>query len=270
MSATTTKSRPASGDSAPRRSAMDPRISQRRRDVSRQQGRRRFWVLLSVVIVVAVVLGGWLILHLPWFSAKVVTVSGAVHETPAQVIAAGGLDHHPALLGLNTTNVANRIERLPWVSTATVKVAWPDRVHVVVTEAAPAAQMKTTTGAWALLAANGRVLATAPTQILHVVVLNGPAAPAPTATAVLPRDLSALEVAATLPMSFKAQVASVNIEPAGWIQLTMTTPLTVDIGQPSQLASKYEDVSSILAGATLHSGDVIDVSVPDAPTVSGG
>ena len=29
-------------------------------------------------------------------------------------------------------------------------------------------------------------------------------------------------------------------------------------------------VASILAGATLHNGDVIDVSVPDAPTVTPG
>jgi hypothetical protein len=29
-------------------------------------------------------------------------------------------------------------------------------------------------------------------------------------------------------------------------------------------------VTSILAGATLHNGDVIDVSVPDAPTVTAG
>jgi hypothetical protein len=48
----------------------------------------------------------------------------------------------------------------------------------------------------------------------------------------------------------------------------MTTPVVVDIGSTSQLSAKYEDVSSILAGATLHDGDVIDVSVPDAPTVA--
>jgi hypothetical protein len=48
----------------------------------------------------------------------------------------------------------------------------------------------------------------------------------------------------------------------------MTTPVVVDIGTTSQLSAKYEDVSSILAGAALHDGDVIDVSVPDAPTVT--
>jgi hypothetical protein len=33
------------------------------------------------------------------------------------------------------------------------------------------------------------------------------------------------------------------------------------------LEAKYEALASVLAGATLASGDVIDVSVPDEPTV---
>jgi len=60
-----------------------------------------------------------------------------------------------------------------------------------------------------------------------------------------------------------------TVSTAGWVQLSMTTPIAVDIGTATQLTAKYEDVSSILAGATLHNGDVIDVSVPDAPTVTG-
>jgi Na+/H+ antiporter NhaC len=62
----------------------------------------------------------------------------------------------------------------------------------------------------------------------------------------------------------------VTVEAAGWVQLAMTTPILVDIGDASQLQAKYEDVSAMLAGATLHDGDVVDVSVPGAPTVTGG
>ena len=84
------------------------------------------------------------------------------------------------------------------------------------------------------------------------------------------RDAAGLRVATTLPASFAAQVTGVTVEPAGWVQLAMTTPILVDIGSATQLTAKYEDVSSILAGATLHNGDVIDVSVPQAPTVTPG
>jgi hypothetical protein len=73
-----------------------------------------------------------------------------------------------------------------------------------------------------------------------------------------------------LPVSFAAQVTAVTVEPAGWVQLALTTPILVNIGTATELAAKYEDVSSILAGATLHNGDVIDVSIPQAPTVTPG
>ena len=78
-------------------------------------------------------------------------------------------------------------------------------------------------------------------------------------------------MAATLPPSFRAQVTAVNVEsaPGDWVQLTMTTPILVNIGNASQLTAKYEDVTAMLASATLHDGDIIDVSVPGAPTVTG-
>jgi hypothetical protein len=88
---------------------------------------------------------------------------------------------------------------------------------------------------------------------------------------VLPtKDAAGLEVAATLPASFAAQVTAVTVEAAGWVQLSLTTPLVVNIGTATQLPTKYEAVSAILGGATLHNGDVIDVSVPQAPTVTSG
>ena len=79
-------------------------------------------------------------------------------------------------------------------------------------------------------------------------------------------------MAATLPPSFRAQVTAVNVESAtsgDWVQLTMTTPILVNIGNASQLTAKYEDVTTMLANVPLHDGDTIDVSVPGAPTVSG-
>ncbi len=50
----------------------------------------------------------------------------------------------------------------------------------------------------------------------------------------------------------------------------MTTPVTVDLGDTTQLDQKYEDAAAALAGATLAAGDVIDVSVPDSTTVGPG
>jgi len=76
-------------------------------------------------------------------------------------------------------------------------------------------------------------------------------------------------VAATLPPAFRAQVARVVVNARHQVELQLTTPVSVDLGSDTQLHQKYEDVAALLAGASFSAGDVIDVTVPDAPTVSG-
>ena len=113
---------------------MDPRISARRTAVIKEQGRRRLVIAGVALGIVALLVGGWFLLHTPLFSARSVTVTGNVHETAAQVVAQAGLASHPPLLDVNAGAVAARLEQLPWVRTATVQVSWPDGVHIAVTE----------------------------------------------------------------------------------------------------------------------------------------
>jgi cell division protein FtsQ len=251
------------------RGRMDPRISARRAAVIRAQGQRRLRILIFGLVGAAVLLGGWFLLHSPLFGARAVTVTGNTHESAAQVIAQAGLASHPPLLDVNAGAVAARLEQLPWVRSASVNVSWPDGVHVTVAEETPRLEVSVAGGRWATLSADGRVLdvsAARPPGLVLLTVLQPPGAPG----TVLPvSDDAGLDVASTLPASFAAQVTAVTVEPAGWVQLSMTTPIAVDVGSATQLTAKYEDVSSILAGGTLHNGDVIDVSVPDAPTVTG-
>ena len=251
-------------------SRMDPRMSARRTAVLREQGRRRFRVLVIGLAGVACLVGAWFLVHTPLFSARSVTVTGNVHESAAQIVAQAGLATHPPLLDVNAGAAAARIEQLPWVRSATVHVSWPDGVHIAVTEETPRFVVSAPGGTWDSLSGDGRVLAESATRPPGLLLLTVPQAPGSPGTVLSSKDATALRVATTLPASFAAQVAGVTVEPAGWVQLAMTTPIVVDLGSAAQLSAKYEDVSSILAGATLHDGDVIDVSVPDAPTVSAG
>jgi cell division protein FtsQ len=270
VSPTTTRARRTASAPSRKRAPIDPRISARRKAVTRQRGRRRLQLLSALGLVTVLLVGGWFLLHSPWFSARTVTVQGAVHETPSQVIAESGLATHPALLDVHAGAVARAVERLPWVRAATVSVAWPDKVRIVVTEQVPRVEMKSADGKWAVLSSTGRVLAVVAAPTPGLMTMTGPRAPGPAGSSLGSADRVGLKVASTLPASFKAQVTAVGIQPSGWIQLTMTTPILVNIGLASQLPAKYEDVSSILAGASLHAGDVVDVSVPDAPTVTAG
>jgi len=218
----------------------------------------------------AVLVGAWFLLHSPLFSARSVTVTGAVHESAAQVVAQAGLASRPPLLDVDAGAAAAAIEHLPWVRTATVQVSWPDGVHIAVTEEIPRFVVGEPGGRWASLSADGRVLGVAPARPPGLLLLSVPQLPGSLGSVLGARDEPGIRVASTLPASFAAQVTGVTVEPAGWVQLAMTTPIAVDIGTATQLTAKYEDVSSILAGTTLHNGDVFDVSVPDAPTVTVG
>jgi cell division protein FtsQ len=269
---------------------MDPRIRARRAAVTRRQGRRRLWLLMSLLVVVGLAVAAWFVLHSSLLSAKVVRVEGSAHETPAQVIAAAGLAGRPPLLDVNPGASAAGVERLPWVRTATVQRQWPDGVRIVVTERRPAAVVQRTgapaaghvtgapatgrpTGApaaapWAEVDPTGRVLAdvAAPPPGLPTLTAAGsPGAPGTRLPAVFGPGVA---VVATLPPAFAAQVTGVTVQPHGQLSLSLTSPVTVVLGDTSQLATKYEDVAAVLRGAGLHAGDVIDVSVPGAPTVT--
>jgi cell division protein FtsQ len=249
---------------------MDPRISARRAEVSREQGRRRARLLGALAVCTVLLVGGWYALHSSLFSARVVTVVGATHETTAQIEAVSGLSRHPALMDFHAGAAAAAIMRLPWVRSATVRVHWPDGVDVTVTEQVPQLVMSTAGGQWAVLSSGGRVLADEASRPPGLILVTGPAAPGIPGSNLGGGDQSGLLVASTLPAAFRRQVSAVHVEPGDWVQLAMTTPIVVDIGSTTQLEAKYEDLASLLAGATLHTGDVIDVSVPDAPTVTGG
>jgi cell division septal protein FtsQ len=271
MTPVQTEERTKSSAAAPaHRRRMDPRISARRTAVLREQGQRRLIIASLLLGLVALVVGAWFLLHTSLFSARSITVTGNVHETAAQVVAQAGLAGHPPLLDVDAGAAVSRLRELPWVQTARVHVSWPDGVHIAVTEEVPRFTVATPAGTWDTLSADGRVLAQTPTRPPGLLLLTVPVAPGQPGSVLPTKDGAGLLVASTLPPSFAAQVTGVTIEPAGWVQLAMTTPILVNIGTATELPAKYEDVSSILAGATLHNGDVIDVSVPRAPTVTPG
>jgi cell division protein FtsQ len=269
MSPTDTATRPRPAQNTDSRPRIDPRITKRRQAVTRGRGRRRLRILVAVLVLAGIGVLAWFLLHSTLFSAKVVTVSGSAHTAPAAVIAAAGLSKQPPLMDVNTAAAAAKVAQLPWVKSAVVTRHWPDGVSIAVSERVPALTMKTNAGSWAALDVTGRVLATATAPFPGLRQISGPKLAGPVGSDLAPIDAAGLTVAASLPPSFAGQVTTVTVEPGGWVQLAMTTPITVNIGSTSQLTAKYEDVTAMLSGATLHNGDVIDVSVPDAPTVSG-
>jgi len=247
----------------------DPRLSKRRAEVERSKTRRRLLISGAALGLVAIVAIAWFLVHSSLFSASSIKVTGKVHETKAEVIRAAGLEGSPPLISIDETAAASGIERLAWVKTAKISLHWPSSVTIALTERYPAAVLKHHGGYW-LVDETGRVLDQLASQPAGVVLITGLHAHLHRIGGQLaPRALPALKVASSLPPAFRSQVAVVLAHPDGTISLALSAPVGVELGTTSQLGQKYRDVASVLASTTLHPGDVIDVSVPQASTITG-
>ncbi len=247
--------------------AMDPRLRARRAEVARRRSWRR--IAAAGVIGVAVVVGAaaWPLLHSRLLAARVITVTGARHTAERAILAASGLEGHPPMIDVNAGQVARRIEALPWVATATVSRRWPDGVHIAVTERSPVAVAPRAAGGWAVIDATGRILADVDTAPATLPRLDGVSTRGVPGRWLPPASRPALAVAAALPVALRAAVRGVAVE-GGAVSLDLAGGVTAQIGAPSQLRAKFEDIAAILAGAVLPPHAVIDVGVPQSPAVS--
>jgi cell division protein FtsQ len=259
---TTTRRRPAEVAARPH-----PRVIERRRAVSRQMGRRRFVVLCVAAAVVTLAAVAWPLAHSRFFSARVVVVRGA-HETPlAQVLAAAGVANAPPMIDVHAGAAERALDALPWVGRATVSLEWPDGVRITLSERRAVGAVARGTG-WVELDRTGRVLAdvaNAPLGLVHVELAGALTAPGGTVGA---GSGPALAVAATLPPVLRPDVALVEAGPGATVVLELVGGVDADLGGANQLGAKYEDVAAIEAGAPPAAGSVIDVAVPQSPTVS--
>lgn len=254
------------------RPRIDPRIWRRRVEVTRQLGRRRVRLALAVMAVFAVASLALLVLHSGFFSAQHVSVEGSLHEDPSTVAAVAGLAEHPPLIDLDPAAMSARLERLPWVRTATVEVRWPDSVVVRIAERVPVATIGSAPRL-ALVDGSGRVLAyvaappptTVSLEVEHTSQHLG--APGSSLPAV---DAPALSVARGVPPVLEGRVRSVMLSARGSVTLDLGQGITASLGTVSQLPEKFEALASVLAGAHIKAPALIDLTVPDEPTVTPG
>jgi cell division protein FtsQ len=240
----------------------------------RRRHRRRWLVATSITMAVLVGLSaaGYAALHSRLLAASTVAVTGEHHETARQVVDASGLASAPSMLSVDPGLVAARVERtFPWVASATVTKHWPHTVSIAVTERRAVAEVLGPHGAEVLVDVTGRRLGpAAPSEVLpRLEYAPSPGEPSTSTTALSAAAVPGLLVAATLPPAFAAQVAVIQVNTSGWVTLHLTTPVSFVLGPASDLGAKYEDVAAVIARTTLHVGDVVDVSVPQAMTVTG-
>ncbi|MGH9179241.1 MAG: cell division protein FtsQ/DivIB [Acidimicrobiales bacterium] len=248
---------------------MDPRIRQRRLEVRREEGRRRRRALLVCLAVAVTLAGAAGATRSPLLDVDYVDVRGAEQTPRLEVLRAGGLDGHPAMVEVDSGSVARKVEALPWVRDATVRRDWPGTVRIDLTERRPAAVLPAGQGEWAVADAAGRVLAVGADKPAALPVIGGVPQPGPPGSS-LGRDVRpALEVAASLPPALQPRVADVASVAGGQVELQLVPPGgVVRLGPPSGLAEKLRVLQALLEQADLARLAVIDVRVPTAPALT--
>ncbi len=249
------------------------RATPRGASASAPRRRRAPWLIALVVAVLASLYaaGDWA-LHLRWFRATTVTISGNVHESYAQVMRVSGLSLAPAMIDIDDGVIARRIERFTWVSTVSVTKHWPHTIALKVSERIPVAVVRVAKGALVEVDRTDRALSViaVSTKFPQLVVVGHENDPWRFSSWAQP----AADVAAQLPVAFSSQVATVEVDRHGQITIALTTPLTFTLGAAVDLHDKFVAIASVIKASAVHHvalkpGDVVDVSVPGTLTVSG-
>jgi cell division protein FtsQ len=242
----------------------DPRIQARRVDVARLLGRSRRRRIVVVAVMVAIAGGVFGLLHSPVLGARHVTVKGAPVLARAEVIAVAGLKDSPPLIDLDAAVIAARVERLPWVAKAAVRISWPSSVSIRLTERTPVADVKDGSR-YAVCDPTGRVIETLGwrTHTLPLVTISGRPGPAGSMLPVQDRQLAL--VAATMPEALVRKTLEVALSPTAGIVVVLRDGITVDLGDAGSLIQKFVSLETVLARVPYSGPVEIDLRVAASP-----
>ncbi len=260
-------SRGARGQGGEGRERSPDRMAERRVGVAREAGRRRLRRGVAVAVVAVVAAGLYGLAHVPIVSARHVTVTGEVHTTAAEILAAGGLGGDPPLIDVNTVADAHAIERLPWIKAASVTVSFPSSVRVTVTERRPVAALAIGSGRVALVDVTGRVLADDPRRPAGIVLLTGLARP-PAPGGRVRGAATLLVAAAALPRSLVGRIAALRAEPGLGVVAELRAAPRVILGSTVDLPAKFVALATVLAEVSLHGVATIDLRAPSDPVLT--
>lgn len=242
----------------------DPRIQARREDVARLKGRSRRRRIVTGAVAVALAAGVFGLLHSPVLGARDISVEGAPILPRSVVILAAGLENAPPLIDLDAAAVAARVERLPWVASARVKISWPSSVSIKLTERIPVAAVKDGRRHYAICDPTGRVieyLRYRPRTLPLLSISGRPGAPGSRLPA---PDQPLSEVAAVIPESLVPKTLDITSSQDG-VVVVLRDGVTAEMGSPVFLAEKFVSLATVLAKVPLDLPVEIDLRVAGSP-----
>jgi cell division protein FtsQ len=249
---------------------VDPRFRQRWIEARRQEGRRRFRVLVAITAIAVLGCAGWAATDSVLLDLDRVVVEGAVHTAPDEASFASGLRRGEPMLDIDTAGAGRAVAALPWVQEATVRRQWPGQVRIRLIEREAVAVAEAEAGAMALIDGTGRVLEWAPAPPPGLPVLAGLPPAGPPGTSLGVGGVATLRVAVALPAELRSHTAGLAPAPGsgGEVELRLNPEGMVRLGPPEDLDAKFTAIRAVLAQVDLRNLAVLDVRRPENPVLT--
>ena len=246
---------------APARTAMDPRIRARRREVRRTQGRRRRRVLAVVAGVVVLAAVALVLLVSPVLSVRRVDVDGAVyarHFEGDRLDAVVASIRGEPILSVDLDAARRELEAFAWIRAVRIKRDLPSRVVIELDERRPVAWLTGADGRFRVLDADGVVVAVLEGQPIEYPGIAG-LAPDLVPGEVAPGSFqAAAQLVRSLPDEIAGLLVGLAVNEVGDLSMTLTSDTEVRFGRPDDLQGKL-----VALVVVLRRNDAADLSVID-------
>jgi cell division protein FtsQ len=251
---------------------MEPRFRARRIEIRKAARRNRRRIVVSALLVALLIGLAAGALYSPLLQLRHVTVLGDRHLTQSDIVEASRLQGGDRLIDIDTSAVASRVSRLPWVRTVQVSRNWPDSVTIRVVERAAVARVATASGGQLVIATGGRIAGPEGVFDQGLPTVSLPSTVKVRVGAVLPRRVAdATEMLGAVPDDILIHASGATVSAAGDLTLALRPSGELWFGDAHQVRQKYLSAETILGGSVaLDHLKRLDVRIPSAPTVLEG
>jgi cell division protein FtsQ len=245
---------------------VDPRIAARREAVVSEKRRKRERWIITVLVIIAAIGGVWLLSQSAFFDVDRITVEGTSRLTADDVLAVAAVEVGESMVAVNSSEVAQRIETLPWIASASVNRSISGELKIVVVERTAVATMADEAGTPVLVDGSGRVLG-------PLGLIDGPAMQVEGLIAgVVGTDVDgsvgSLETAILLTPGVRSRVVAIVVLPDGNLELRLRPQGFVDLGPATNLAEKLASLTIVMGQVDQRDLARINLVNPETPVVS--
>jgi cell division protein FtsQ len=217
--------------------------------VATRRSARRVALVAGAVGIVAVLV--WVVVFSSVLGANQVVVHGTHAVAPERIRAVADVPHGRPLVRLDTGSIARRVEALPDVAAASVRVRYPASVVITVTERVAVGYLSADT-ATILVDKSGRQFRSVSAPPKALPRFDIPADATATGQAVA-------TVAAALTPALRSKLSSISASDDSAITLRLRDGRTVQWGSADRSADKAQILPALLA----RGGSDFDVTNPD-------